>query len=248
MRKSVVRIIALVSLAACTLSSATGCKKKSAFPEEDSFTTYTIPVEERKAKATESAPILVDESEYKANLHPVPDDFTFLPADDEKLIDHYSCSPDNMFGLKEIYVYENTVIMYFDQETFDSIDTLYNFDRNPEWATSWEEDDYKEAVVRQFEYSHSDGWATTVSGKDRICIVKTFYSEEKKKEIEKEPENYFGRGFISILGRAIDFNDGDISLYYEEEFNADFTRQHRQTYDSKTGKWSEDDATEYYWN
>jgi len=25
-----------------------------------------------------------------------------LPEDDEKLIDHDSCSPDNMFGMKEI--------------------------------------------------------------------------------------------------------------------------------------------------
>ena len=153
-----------------------------------------------------------------------------------------------MFGLKEIYVYENTVLMVFDQKTFDSIDTLYNFDRNPEWATSWEEDYYKEAVARQFEESNTDGWATTVSGKDRICIVKTFYSEEKKKEIEKEPESYFGRGFISILGRDIDFNDGDISLYYEEEFNYDITREHRQEYDSKTGKWSEEDLNEFFWN
>ena len=201
MRESVVRIIALVSLAACTLSSVTGCKKKSAFPEKDSFTTYTIPVEERKAKATESAPFLVDEAAYKANLHPVPDYFTFLPADDEKLIDHYSCSPNNMFGLKEIYVYENTVLMVFDQETFDSIDTLYNFDRNPEWATSWEEDYYKEAVVRQFEYSHSDGWATTGSGKDRICIVKTFYSEEKKNRrfISEEASSPFWEGILTSM-------------------------------------------------
>ena len=97
-------------------------------------------------------------------------------------------------------------------------------------------------------YLQNELSATTVSGKDRICIVKTFYSEEKKKEIEKEPENYFGRGFISILGRTIEFYDGDISLYYEEEFNADFTRQHRQTYNSKSGKWSKDELNEYYWN
>lgn len=251
MRESVVRLIALVSLAACTLSSVTGCKnkKKSAFPEEDSFTTYTIPVEDRKAEATKPVPILADESTFKANLHDVPDDFTFLPADDEKLIEHYSCPADNMFGLKEIYVYENTVLMIFDQETFDSIDTLYNFDRNPEWTEGiWNEDQYKENVAREFKDSGTDGWATTVSGNDRICIVKTFYSEEKKKEIEKEPESYFGRGFISILGRDIDFNDGDISLYYEEEFNYDITREHRQKYDSKTGKWSEEDLNEFFWN
>ena len=151
--------------------------------------------------------------------------------------------------LKEIYVYENTVIMYFDQKTFDSIDTLYNFDRNPGWTEgSWKEDRYKEDVAREFKDSHTDGWATTVSGNDRICIVKTFYSEEKKKEIEKDPKNYFGRGYISILGRDIDFNDGDISLYYEEEFNYDITREHRQKYDLKTGKWSKDDLNEYYWD
>ena len=245
MRKPVVRILALVTLTACAGSCLSGCKKKNPFPEEDSFTTYTHPLEERQT--ADDIPFLADESEYLANLHDVPDHITFLPADDEKLIDHYKVPSDNMFGLKEIYVYENTVAMIFDQKTFDAPDTLYNFDRNPEWAKSWTEEDIEENVIYQFErQKYVDGWATTVSGKDRICIVKIFYSEAKKKEIEEEPDRYFGRGYVSILGRDIDFNYGNISLHYMDEFTADYYCDHYQTYDSKTGKWGEEKLNEYY--
>ena len=246
MRKPVVRILALVTLTACAGSCMSGCKKKYPFPEEDSFTTYTHPLEERRT--ADDIPFLADESEYLANLHDVPDHITFLPADDEKLIDHYKVPSDNMFGLKEIYVYENTVAMIFDQKTFDAIDTLYNFDRNPEWAEDvWTEEDIEENVIYQFErQKYVDGWATTVSGKDRICIVKIFYSEAKKKEIEEEPDRYFGRGYVSILGRDIDFNYGNISLHYMDEFTADYYCEHYQTYDSKTGKWGEEKLNEYY--
>ena len=248
MKKTVIRILALVTLTACAGSCVSGCKKKkkSPFPEEDSFTTYTHSVEERKT--ADDIPLLADESEYLANIHDVPDHITFLPAEDEKLIDHYTVPSDNIFGLKEIYVYENTVVTIFDQKTFDAPDYLYNFDRNPDWAaSSWKEEDIEKNIIREFEDEKNvDGWATTVSGEDRICIVKIFYSEARKKEIEKEPDRYAGRGFISILGRHIDFNDGDISLHYMDLFTADYYCEHYQTYDSKTGKWGEERLNEYY--
>ena len=73
MKKTVIRILALVTLTACAGFCVSGCKKKkkSPFPEEDSFTTYTHSVEERKT--ADDIPLLADESEYLANIHDVPD-------------------------------------------------------------------------------------------------------------------------------------------------------------------------------
>ncbi|MBP5493031.1 MAG: hypothetical protein J6Y08_09320 [Clostridiales bacterium] len=233
MKKSWIALIltALLLCGGCKSTATSSREKKKKDPSEKK------PHDLFAFAAVKDPRILYANTDFLEFRDPEQEYFDFLPSSDEKLIDHITCPSDNMFGLKEIYIYDYTCIAIFDKEAFNA-PVLYNFDAPPEWAHwSWEYEDVADHIAYEKWY-YSAGIATAVDGEDRIYISK-YTRSFKDQGSDKQ---------VDCMGRSITISDDGLFLFYEEEWTADITYEHRQTYDVSTGKWGEEEVTYWTWN
>ena len=158
---------------------------------------------------------------------PVP----IFPLTSDGLIERYQCSPDNMFGLVDVLIYEDRIVTVFEKDAFDS-PQLENIDY---YVSHPEKSHGGGRYIREnlYTWKADNSMSTIICGDYRICSVSTEYLEYEAADPEK-PTPVIG---VGILGRCIYFNDGDLELYYTAAWVDDATEIHTQKYRSSNGQW-----------
>lgn len=148
----------------------------------------------------------------------------------------YECSSDNMFGLEKISVYKDKVVVEFDKEKCDE---SYNGAEGSYFGSIENDviglnDQLVSCVILGDGVCYSECILETT---DTQYIATVPYDREKE-TIYDASQGSFVTG-VGVKDRRIFFQNGDIEISIEVIAPVRLGKYFEQTYDSKSGEWSE---------
>lgn len=137
----------------------------------------------------------------------------------------YACSPNNMFGLERIVIFETEVVVVFDMVKCD----MNGYGGSLSKATNENIDVY-------VSMDNADGiWniSNKIETRDGKYIVTKHCYEARK----YDPDKDVTVESISVNGKSVFINDGSFHLIYMKNIDDDSYETYSQIYDSANGTW-----------
>lgn len=137
----------------------------------------------------------------------------------------YACSPNNMFGLERIVIFQNEVVVVFDMVKCD----INGYGGSLSKATNENIDVY-------VSMDNADGiWniSNKIETRDGKYIVTKHCYEARK----YDPDKDVTVESISVNGKSVFINDGSFHLIYMKNIDDDSYETYSQIYDSANGTW-----------
>lgn len=158
---------------------------------------------------------------------------TYKVKNEDKALNVYTCSSDNVFGLEKIVVFEDRVVTVLDKNKFSLIPEDYY--RGPISSAHLDNLRSYKSIIED------ESSIKTVSGK---IVVTTVFGYDEKNIMD--PDKDVVVTGISIQDSEITFNDGNLHLSYSE-MGGECEMVHWQDYDLSTGTWKRVEETMYYY-
>ena len=137
----------------------------------------------------------------------------------------YTCSPDNMFGLERIVIFQTEVVVVFDMAKCD----MNGYGGSLSKATNENIDVY-------VSMDNADGiWniSNKIETRDGKYIVTKHCYEARK----YDPDKDVTVESITVNGKTVFINDGSFHLIYMKNIDDDSYETYSQIYDSANGTW-----------
>lgn len=137
----------------------------------------------------------------------------------------YTCSPDNMFGLERIVIFQTEVVVVFDMVKCD----MNGYGGSLSKATD-------ESINVYVTMDNADGiWniSNKIETRDGKYIVTKHCYEARK----YDPDKDVTVESISVNGKSVFINDGSFHLIYMKNIDDDSYETYSQIYDSANGTW-----------
>ena len=137
----------------------------------------------------------------------------------------YACSPDNMFGLERIVIFQTEVVVVFDMAKCD----MNGYGGSLSKATNENIDVY-------VSMDNADGiWniSNKIETREGKYIVTKHCYEARK----YDPDKDVTVESITVNGKSVFINDGSFHLIYMKNVDDDSYETYSQIYDSENGTW-----------